>query len=296
MGKKKTPARIFSITKDAGLNRLLWYLILVALFSAFCFVTLHIWLLPYSVEYTETGVLTPGYLLYAVIGILFSTPGPFMAVLILSLFIERAGLKQMMRNIFRTEKKLATILICGFFCLMALVYALLFGSPNGQPWYMFFLGLIVMIPFVGIAEETGWRGILQPELDKRLPYPLSVLITAAIWCVWHYDAWIDPTSRHYDDSFIGFAITIFIWSFAMAAIYKATKSVIACAFYHAFIDSIGAVYDWNALFDDFPGNLSVNTFRVIWLVSSIGLWVWADRREKKEQLCRSEVQLQGELS
>ncbi len=269
MGKKKTPAKVFSITKDAGLNRLLWYLILVALLSAFCFVTLHVWLLPYSVAYTETGVLTPGYLLYAVIGILFSTPGPFMAVLILSLFIERTGLKQMMRNIFRTEKKLATILICGFFCLMSLVYALLFGTPNGQPWYMFFLGLIVMIPFVGIAEETGWRGILQPELDKRLPYPLSVLITAAIWCVWHYDAWIDPTSRHYDDSFIGFAITILIWSFAMAAIYKATKSVIACAFYHAFIDSIGAVYDWNALFDDFPGNISVNTFRVIWLVSSI---------------------------
>ena len=296
MGKKKTPARIFLITKNAGLNRLLWYLILVALLSAFCFVTLHVWLLPYSVAYTETGVLTPGYLLYAVIGILFSTPGPFMAVLILSLFIERTSLKQMMRNIFRTEKKLATTLICGFFCLMSLVYALLFGTPNGQPWYMFFLGLIVMIPFVGIAEETGWRGILQPELDKRLPYPLSVLITAAIWCVWHYDAWIDSTSRHYDDSFIGFAITILIWSFAMAAIYKTTKSVIACAFYHAFIDSIGAVYDWNALFDDFPGNLSVNTFRVIWLVSSIGLWVWADRREKKKQLCRSELQLQGELS
>lgn len=281
MEKKKSPARIFSITKDAGLNRILWYLILVVLLSAFCFITLHVCLLPYSIAYNETGVMTPGYLLYATIGILFSTPGPFVAVLILSLFIERIGLKQMMRNIFRTEKKLKTVIITGVFCLMALIYALLFGTPNGSPWYMFILGLIVMIPFVGIAEETGWRGILQPELDKKLPFPFSVLLTAAIWCVWHYSAWIDPTSRHYNDSFIGFAVTILIWSFAMAAIYKATKSVIACAFYHAFIDSIGAVYDWNALFDAFPGSVPVNAYRVVWLAASIGLYVWADRREKK---------------
>ena len=42
---------------------------------------------------------------------------------------------------------------------------------------------------------------------------------------------------------IGFGITILIWAFALAAIYKATKSIIACAAYHAFIDAIGAVYD-----------------------------------------------------
>ncbi|MCR4777087.1 MAG: CPBP family intramembrane metalloprotease [Saccharofermentans sp.] len=282
MKKKRTPAKIFSITKDAGLNRLIWYLMLVVLLSAFCFITLHVWLLPYSAAYSANGVITPGYLLYAVIGILFSTPGPFVAVLILSLFIERTGLKHMMHNIFRTENKPAAILITSFFCLMALAYALLFGKPNGSPWYMFILGLIVMIPFVGIAEETGWRGILQPELDKRLPFPFSVILTAAIWCVWHFDAWIDPTSRHYNDSFIGFAITILIWSFAMAAIYKATGSVFACAFYHAFIDSIGAVYDWNSLFDSFPGSVSVNVFRAIWLVSSIGLWVLCSHMEHKD--------------
>ena len=45
VGKIKTPGKIFSITKDARLNQLIWYL------------------------------------LYAVIGILFSTPTPFVAVL-----------------------------------------------------------------------------------------------------------------------------------------------------------------------------------------------------------------------
>ncbi len=57
MEKKKTPAKIFWLTKDAGINRILWYLILTALLSAFCFITLHVWLLPYSIAFNETGVI-----------------------------------------------------------------------------------------------------------------------------------------------------------------------------------------------------------------------------------------------
>ena len=284
---KRTPAKLFSITKDAGINRMLWYLILVVLLAAFCFLTLNVWLQPYSIAFSETGKMTAGYLLYAAIGILFSTPGPFVAVLIMSLFIERNGLKDMFGKIFRTEKKLKTSLITGGFCLMALVYALLYGTPNGQSWYLFIGGFIIMLPFVGIAEETGWRGVLQPELDKKMPYPFSVLLTALIWFVWHLPIWFDPTSNHYGDSIIGFGITIFIWSFSMAAIFKATKSVIACCVYHTFIDSIGAVYDWNALFDPFPGSVPANAFRVIWLLSSIALWIMEDNREKKQACLKS---------
>ena len=260
-------------------SRLLWYLLLVIALSAFCYITLNVLLQPYSVEYSETGKMTAGYLLYAAIGLLFSTPTPFIAVLIISLFIEKIGVKQLFRNIFRTENKLKTFLITGGFCLLAFVYAILFGTPNGSPWYMFPLGFLIMIPFVGIAEETGWRGLLQPELDKRMKYPFSVLITAAIWFVWHFPVFIDPTSNHYGDSVIGFGITIFIWAFALAAIYKSTKSVIACALYHTFIDAIGAVYDWNALFDGFPGSAAANVYRGVWLIAAVVLWIYADKKE-----------------
>ena len=242
-------------------SRLWWYLLLIVALSAFCYFTLNVWLLPYSIAYHETGRMTAGYFLYAAIGLLLSMPAPFFAVLIISVFIEKIGIRQLFRSIFQTEDKRKTILITGAFCLLALVYALLCGTPNGSPWYMLPLGFLIMIPFVGIAEETGWRGLLQSELDKRMPYPLSVLFTAAIWLVWHFPVFIDPTSNHYGDSIIGFGITIFIWAFALAAIYKSTKSVIACAIYHAFMDAIGAVYDWNALFDGFPGSVSTNVYR-----------------------------------
>ena len=268
-------------TESSRSNRLWWYLLLITLLSAFCYITLDVWLLPCSIAYHETETMTAGYLLYAAIGLLFSTPTPFIAVLIISLFIEKIGIRQMFLNIFRTEEKLKTVLITGGFCLLALLYAVLCGTPNGSPWYMLPLGFLIMVPFVGIAEETGWRGLLQPEMDMRMPYPFSVLVTAAIWFAWHLPIWIDPTSNHYGDSVVGFGITILIWAFAMAAIYRATKSVIACAIYHAFIDSIGAVYDWNALFDAFPGSVATNTFRVLWLSAAVVLWLVAAKHEKR---------------
>ncbi len=72
-------------------SRLWWYLILVIALSAVCFVILNVELVPYSIAYNETGEMTVGYFLYAVIGLLFSTPTPFIAVLIISLFLIKSG-------------------------------------------------------------------------------------------------------------------------------------------------------------------------------------------------------------
>src|SRR5690606_40418988 len=37
-----------------------------------------------------------------------------------------------------------------------------------------------------MGEEIGWRGLLLPELGRRMSWPAAALVTGAIWAVWHY--------------------------------------------------------------------------------------------------------------
>lgn len=259
----------------------LWlYLLLVAAFWAFTFVTLNIWLRPCAAAYAQSGEVTAGYVLYALIGLVFSTPAPFLSALLLALRREKIGWRAFWGRLVRAEDSGRAVLLTAGFCLAALVFALWRGTPNGSPWYMLPAGFLVMIPFVGVAEEAGWRGFLQPELEKRMKFPFSVLTTAAVWDVWHLDQWLDPASNHYGDSFLGFSIHLLVWAFALAALYRQTGSVMVCAVYHAFVNALGAVYDWNALFDPFPGDACTNLYRAAVLTVSVVLWLDADRRAK----------------
>lgn len=235
---------------------------------------------PYSVSYMENGRLTVGYAIYAVIGMLFSTPAPLVALFITLRGAEKITVKEYFRRIIHTEKPWTAVWITGLFGIAAFVFALCCGKPNGAPWYMMPLGFLILIPFVGVAEEPGWRGFLQPEMEKMFPFPIATSITAVIWCVWHLPIWVMPSSNHYGDSLIGFAITIFVWSFIGAAIYKATKSVLACAIYHSFINSIGAVYDWNDLFDAYPKTNAMMLYFGIVFIAAVIIWVIYDRKEK----------------
>ncbi len=236
---------------------------------------------PVSVSYAETGKLTIAYIFYAIIGILFTTPAPAISLFIVLRKEEHITVKEYLKRFLYTPQKVKTILITGLFCIAALIFAILCGEPNGSPLYMMPFGFFIMLPFVGFAEETGWRGFLQPMLEKRFPFPVATTIVAVIWCVWHFPIWLQPSSNHYGDSMVGFAINIFVWSFVAAAIYKSTKSVLACAIYHSFINSIGAIYDWNTLFDTYPKSNTAYIYFGIIFIAALIIWYKEDLHQKK---------------
>ena len=242
---------------------------------------------PYSIAYAEGGGLTLGYAVYAVIGMLASTPTPLIALFITLKRSEKITLREYVKRAAGTPRPIVATLITGTFCAAALTLALVEGRPSGAAWYMMPLGFLIMLPLVGIAEEVGWRGFLQPELEKRLPFPIATSLTAVIWYVWHLPLWLMPSSNHYGDSLIGFAITIFVWSFVSAAIYKATKSVLACAVYHSFINSIGAIWDWNALFDAYPKSTPMLVYFGAVFALALAILVIADKRELSQSLEKS---------
>ena len=95
--------------KQSNKNIVLYLMLIVGLWT-FCFVTLKLILMPYSIAYMQSGKMTVGYFCYAAIGLIFSTPAPFISVLIITLFKERIGLKKLFRWIFKTGNKLQTII------------------------------------------------------------------------------------------------------------------------------------------------------------------------------------------
>ncbi len=76
---------------------------------------------------------------------------------------------------------------------------------------------------------------------------------------------------------------IFRWPVVSAVIYKATQSVFACALYHAFIQTIGAIYDWNALFDAYPKTAPMLLYFAGTVLVSIVIWMVADKAERSQR-------------
>lgn len=264
--------------KDKGkapIGEFLGWLLLIFVLSE----SIILFLEPYSIAFTKHGTLTAGYVIYAVTGILFTTPNPMIATyIVLRRHKKIASVKDFCKLIFYTPNAFKTILITAAFCAAVLLVAIRYGTRTASPWYDFILYLPILIIGGGV-EEVGWRGFLQPSLERKFPYLIATLMVCAVWFVWHLPLWLQPSSHHYGDSLIGFATTITVWAFVGSAIYKVTRCVFACVMYHTIINCIGAVYDWNALFDAFPNKTGMIVYYSVALAVSIALWVLSDKKQ-----------------
>ncbi|KXT83036.1 CAAX amino terminal protease family protein [Streptococcus sp. DD11] len=137
----------------------------------------------------------------------------------------------------------------------------------------------------GGIEEFGWRGFLQPAMEKKFSFPLATLMTGIIWACRHIPLWFyDRFQDRSQDPFLLFIITTIILAIWLAGLRKRTQSVLACNFFHALfntlavtvigiIQAIGTLNfsQINPFF--FLGGLAILT------LYSIYLWYWTDKEE-----------------
>lgn len=128
----------------------------------------------------------------------------------------------------------------------------IFGPPmcsdkllGGVRWYSFFIFFAQSIIFGGI-EEIGWRYTWQPVIEKKIGFELACILTFLSWGVWHYMYFYlvggIETINH-----MTFLIGLLGSCFILAAVYRLTKSLWLCVFYHCVLNAFSQILDMNSL-------------------------------------------------
>lgn len=78
----------------------------------------------------------------------------------------------------------------------------------------------------GGNEELGWRAVLEPELERRMPFSAACLATGAIWGLWHLPLWFTQGAGRETTPFPAFVALAVLLSFWLSALYRAG----GCAF------------------------------------------------------------------
>ena len=125
----------------------------------------------------------------------------------------------------------------------------------------------------GGEEELGWRGIMQPLLEKKFKFPIATIITGTVWGIWHIPLWFVEGSSQQNMAFPLFLVLAVILSFFLASIYKKTQCVFACNVFHGFINTLLSMFVIKL-------NLILVIGLGIMLSYAICVWYCEDNREK----------------
>lgn len=228
----------------------------------------------------QTGILS-GYI-NTVINSLIGGASPLYATyIVLKRHGDITGIREFIRRIFRTPNIKKTVIITTAFSLALLIVAILAGKRTNYPWYI----IIPVVPYMTLGggyEEIGWRGFLQPELEKRMPYIPAVLIVAVVWFAWHVPLWFISSSNQSSYDLIPYALQIAVNAFALAAIYRVSKSTIACVMFHAWGNAIGALYEWS-MFATFPISKILLVYDCVVIIASITISIRVTCKDVKTE-------------
>ena len=109
-----------------------------------------------------------------------------------------------------------------------------------QPIYM---GLVLIIPMIigGGIEEIGWRGLLQPELEKKYPHIISAICVGIIWAIWHLPLWFIDGTNQQNMNFLWFCINTIMLSFFIGSVTYVSGSIFMAILAHAEINAFWEV-------------------------------------------------------
>ncbi|MGO1820467.1 CPBP family glutamic-type intramembrane protease [Senegalia sp. (in: firmicutes)] len=118
-----------------------------------------------------------------------------------------------------------------------------FGIEEPVSILYMFINLPLMI-IGGGFEEIGWRGYLQPNLEKIFTYIPATIVVGVIWALWHLPLWFIKGTVQSEINFGIYTLMTIILSFSFSTLYKYSENITLCVLAHAWYNGcIGlAVY------------------------------------------------------
>ncbi len=103
------------------------------------------------------------------------------------------------------------------------------GFPTWGP-----VGVLALLLLGALGEETGWRGYLQPALQRRMRPLLAMLVVALVWAGWHAPlfAILDGYRGFTPLTLVGFVTGLASGAVVLGWLYNRTGSVLAVAVWH----------------------------------------------------------------
>ncbi|WP_158543498.1 CPBP family intramembrane glutamic endopeptidase [Dyella solisilvae] len=106
-----------------------------------------------------------------------------------------------------------------------------------RPWYVFPL-LLAMTIIGGGLEEFGWRGILQEEWGPVIGPARAALLIGPIWAVWHLPLFWMPGVSQYHGQFAPFLLGVMGNALLFGWLYSGTRSILLCVLMHAATNAV----------------------------------------------------------
>ncbi|MGY0231988.1 CPBP family intramembrane glutamic endopeptidase [Longispora urticae] len=110
-----------------------------------------------------------------------------------------------------------------------------FGQINGFPQWGVLGTFAVIFGVNAIGEETGWRGYLQPTLQRRMSPTAAIGVVSVIWAGWHVPLFLIMTGfREFTPvTIVGWLFGLFSGAVVLGWMYNKTGSILAVAIWHA---------------------------------------------------------------
>jgi uncharacterized protein len=188
---------------------------------------------------------SPFFILFILGGLL----GPILGALLAKIMAGQQGaLKGFMKEIIKVKIKwvwyfYAVLVPLCLTMIPRIIDWLITGKLDltfTEPLYMAFLSLPIYI-IAGGLEESGWRGVMLPQLLKKYSILVSTIILIPTWTLWHFPLWLIKGTPQYGSSFAVFFLSVTVLSILLTVLYIETKSIFICIIFHAFSNSFGAV-------------------------------------------------------